>query len=393
MKVKPAERAGSVQEYYFSSKLRQIDEMRRSGTDVINLGIGSPDQPPSENTLKRLSAEASKPNVHGYQSYSGSQILRKAFADWYLKYFRVKLDPDSEIMPLIGSKEGIMHISMAFVNPGDEVLVPDPGYPTYSSATTLAGGVVRTYDLTENNGWLPDLARIEDSGMDKVKVMWINYPHMPSGAKATSGFFEKAVKFADRHNILLCNDNPYSFILNRDYLSLLSVDGAKETAIELNSLSKSHNMAGWRIGMAASNKEFITTVLRVKSNMDSGMFLPMQLAAAEALGNDESWYDNVNKVYRERRKIAEEIMKTIKCTFDKEQTGLFLWGKLPDDVASGEKLSDDLLKNTAVFITPGFIFGRNGSGYMRISLCSTAENLEKANSRIREYLAKGTKHN
>jgi aspartate/methionine/tyrosine aminotransferase len=387
MKVKPAERACSVQEYYFSAKLRQIDEMRRSGIDVINLGIGSPDQPPSVNTVKRLSEEASKPNVHGYQSYSGSPVLRKAFADWYLKYFNVRLDPEGEIMPLIGSKEGIMHISMAFVNPGDEVLVPDPGYPTYSSATSLAGGVVRKYDLLEKNRWLPDLSGIEKEGMDNVKMMWVNYPHMPSGAKATNEFFERLVRFADRHGILLCNDNPYSFILNKEYLSILSVDGAMETAIELNSLSKSHNMAGWRIGMAAGNREYITTVLRVKSNMDSGMFLPMQLAAAEALGNDESWYEGVNKIYTDRRRIAEEIMDTLKCTFDKEQTGLFLWGRLPESEKSCEKFSDDLLLKTGVFITPGVIFGKNGSGYVRISLCSTSEILGKAKARVREYLA------
>jgi aspartate/methionine/tyrosine aminotransferase len=296
-------------------------------------------------------------------------------------------------MPLIGSKEGIMHISMAFVNPGDEVLVPDPGYPTYSSATTLTGGVVRNYDLLEKNRWLPDLSKIEDGGMEKVKAMWVNYPHMPSGAKGTTEFFERLVRFADRHNILLCNDNPYSFILNKEYLSILSVDGAKETAIELNSLSKSHNMAGWRIGMAASNSDYITTVLRVKSNMDSGMFLPVQMAAAEALGNDEGWYDDVNKTYRDRRRIAEEIMNTIKCTFDKEQTGLFLWGRLPGDKASCEKFSDDLLLGTGVFITPGFIFGKNGSGYIRISLCSTAETLEKAKTRVKEFLGSKTKQN
>ncbi|MGD0583577.1 MAG: aminotransferase class I/II-fold pyridoxal phosphate-dependent enzyme [Bacteroidales bacterium] len=388
MKVKPADRACSVQEYYFSSKLRQIDDMRRSGIDVINLGIGSPDQPPSEKTIKRLSEEAFKPSVHGYQSYSGSPVLRKAFAGWYLKYFNVGLDPEGEILPLMGSKEGIMHISMAFVNPGDEVLVPDPGYPTYSSATTLAGGILRTYDLLEKNRWLPDLSRIEQSGIEKVKLMWINYPHMPSGAKANRDIFEKLVLFADRHEILLCNDNPYSFILNKEYLSILSTDGAKETAIELNSLSKSHNMAGWRIGMAASNREYISTVLRVKSNMDSGMFLPMQLAAAEALENPESWYEGINSIYRERRIIAEGIMKVLGCTFDREQTGLFLWGRLPESSVDCEKFSDDLLLKSGVFITPGFIFGKNGHGYIRISLCSKAELLEKARIKVREFVKK-----
>jgi LL-diaminopimelate aminotransferase len=386
MKVKPADRASSVQEYYFSSKLRQIEEMSKSGIDVINLGIGSPDQPPSLNTIKRLSDEAVKSNVHGYQSYSGSPVLRKAFARWYSKYFKVTLDPEGEILPLIGSKEGIMHISMAFVNPGDEVLVPDPGYPTYSSATKLAGGIPRAYDLLEKNRWLPDVSKLEESDLEKVKLMWVNYPHMPSGAKGNREIFERLVKFADNHNILLCNDNPYSFILNRDYLSILSVDRAMENTIELNSLSKSHNMAGWRIGMAAGNREYISTVLRVKSNMDSGMFLPMQLAAAEALENPESWYDQINSVYSERRLIAEEIMGTLGCRFDKQQSGLFLWGRLPENSLDCERFSDDLLNKTGVFITPGFIFGRNGHGYLRISLCSTAELLAKANTRVKDYL-------
>ncbi|HVN58686.1 MAG TPA: aminotransferase class I/II-fold pyridoxal phosphate-dependent enzyme [Bacteroidales bacterium] len=385
MKVKPAERAGSVQEYYFSSKLRQIDEMRKAGIDVINLGIGSPDQPPSENTVRRLANEAAKPNVHGYQSYSGSPVLRKAFADWYRKYFNVVLDPATEIMPLIGSKEGIMHISMAFVDPGDEILVPDPGYPTYSSATRLAGGIVKPYDLNETGKWLPDIAKLEDSDLSRVRLMWINYPHMPSGAKANIRIFEKLVGFAMKHNILLCNDNPYSFILNNDHLSLLSVDGAREISIELNSLSKSHNMAGWRIGMAASNGEFISTVLRVKSNMDSGIFLPLQLAAAEALGNDGEWYLKVNRVYSERRIAAGEIFSVLGCTWDPGQSGMFLWGRLPESYGSCEEFSDNLLHSSAVFITPGFIFGNNGKRYIRISLCSSAELLIEAKQRIEEF--------
>ena len=385
MKVKPAMRADSVEEYYFSSKLRQIDEMRKSGRDVINLGIGSPDLPPSENTIRRLSEEASRPDVHGYQSYSGSPVLRKAFADWYKKYFNVTLDPAGEIMPLIGSKEGIMHISMAFVDPGDEVLVPDPGYPTYSSATKLAGGIVRSYDLKEENGWLPDLASLENSDLGKVKLMWINYPHMPSGARAGKKSFTELVAFAVRNNILLCNDNPYSFILNSDHLSILSIDGAMETAIELNSLSKSHNMAGWRIGMAASCREIITTVLRVKSNMDSGMFLPMQLAAAEALGNDDQWYESINTNYSERRKSAEEIFELLNCRFDPSQSGLFLWGKLPGNDTSCKGFSDELLEKSGVFITPGFIFGKNGKGYIRISLCSSTKELQKAKEKIKHF--------
>jgi aspartate/methionine/tyrosine aminotransferase len=386
MKVKPAERAGKVQEYYFSAKLRQIDEMRRGGADIINLGIGSPDLPPSENTIKKLYEEALRPNVHGYQGYSGSPVLRKAFAEWYKKYFGVTLNPDGEILPLIGSKEGIMHISMAFVNDGDEVLVPDPGYPTYSSATKLAGGVVRGYDLLEKNGWLPDFDALEQSDLSKVKLMWINYPHMPTGTKGSPILFERVVKFASIHNILVINDNPYSFILNSDHHSILNVEGALETALELNSLSKSHNMAGWRIGMVAGHREYINAILRVKSNMDSGMFLPMQIAAAEALGNPDSWYDEVNKTYMKRRIIAEDIMNIIGCRYDNRQTGLFLWGRLPERIKEAEKFVDELLLEANVFITPGLIFGENGKRYIRISLCSSEETLRKAKERIESFL-------
>jgi LL-diaminopimelate aminotransferase len=385
MKVKPADRTGSVKEYYFSVKLRQIDEMRRSGADVINLGIGSPDKPPSDNTIGKLVEEARKPKVHGYQSYTGAPALRKAIADWYLKYFKVKLDPDSEILPLIGSKEGIMHISMAFVNPGDEVLVPDPGYPSYSSVTSLVGGTVKKYDLNEADAWLPDFDVLEDSDLERVKLMWVNYPHMPSGKKASYILFERLVRFADKHNILICNDNPYSFILNDHQYSILFIDGAKDIALELNSLSKSHNMAGWRIGMVAGHCEYIKSIIRVKSNMDSGMFLPLQLAAAEALSNGAEWYEKVNKVYRERRKIAEEIMTVLNCRFDPEQAGLFLWGRIPDNTESCEILVDDLLEKAHIFITPGSIFGRNGERYVRISLCSDEERLAEARERIIRY--------
>jgi aspartate/methionine/tyrosine aminotransferase len=388
MKVKPAERTGLVQEYYFSRKLAQIDRMRRDGADVINLGIGSPDQAPSPNTVSVLAAEAAKSSAHGYQSYAGAAALRKAFADWYLKYFKVKLDWESEILPLIGSKEGIMHISMAWVNPGDVVLVPDPGYPTYSSVTALTGGTVKTYDLTEDKGWLPDLEKLEDSDLSGVKLMWINYPHMPSGANADRKTFEKLVAFADRHSILLCNDNPYSFILNREHLSILSVDGARDTALELNSLSKSHNMAGWRIGMVAGNSEYIRNILKVKSNMDSGMFLPMQLAAAEALGNPESWYEEVNEVYRRRRKTVIKIMDLLGCSCQDSQTGLFVWGRLPENVPDCESFVEDVLIKANVFITPGFIFGNNGSRYVRISLCANEERLAEAEKRIRYYTGK-----
>jgi len=386
MKVKPADRTNSVQEYYFSRKLRQIEQMRKAGADIINLGIGSPDQPPSENTIRRLADEACKPNVHGYPSYNGSPVLRKAFSDWYLKYFNVRLDPENEILPLMGSKEGIMHISMAFVNPGDEVLVPNPGYPTYSSVTNLVGGKIRYYDLNEKSGWLPDIRAIEKDNLSNVKLMWINYPHMPTGTKGSVSLFRNLVSFSLNHNILLCNDNPYSFILNKEYLSLLSVDGAFENSLELNSLSKSHNMAGWRIGMVAGNSDYIKNILKVKSNMDSGMFLPLQLAAAEALGNPEPWYDAVNKVYKERRKTAESIMELLGCKFSKEQTGLFVWGRIPDDTGSCEAFVEEILNRANVFITPGFIFGSMGESYIRISLCADNERLKEAKERIANQL-------
>ena len=386
MIVKPADRTGNVQEYYFSQKLAQIDRMRREGSDVINLGIGSPDQPPSGNTISALIDEANKPSSHGYQSYSGIPALRKAFSEWYGKYFHVELNPDNEILLLMGSKEGIMHISMAFVNPGDEVLIPDPGYPTYSSVTNLVGGIVKKYNLTEEKGWLPDLGSLEKTNLSKVKLMWVNYPHMPTGVKGSTDLFEKLVTFCRKHKILLCNDNPYSFILNNKYISLLAVDGAKDIALELNSLSKSHNMAGWRIGMVAGQSDYIKTILKVKSNMDSGMFLAMQKAAIEALNNHESWYGLINSVYSKRRRIIEEIMTLLKCRYDKSQVGLFVWGCIPEEIKDCESWIEDLLMKTLVFITPGFIFGKNGERYIRISLCATEERLNEARKRLEGYL-------
>ena len=382
MIIKPADRTNSVQEYYFSQKLAQIDRMRREGADIINLGIGSPDQAPSDTTISALIAEAQKTTSHGYQSYTGIPSLRKAFADWYKKYFHVELNPDNEVLLLMGSKEGIMHISMAFVNPGDEVLVPDPGYPTYSSVTNLVGGIVRKYNLEEKSGWLPDLDALENSDLSSVKLMWVNYPHMPTGTVGSIPLFEKLVAFSQKHRILLCNDNPYSFILNKKYISLLSVDGAKETSLELNSLSKSQNMAGWRIGMVAGKSEYIKEVLKVKSNMDSGMFLPMQMAAVEALNNPESWYETVNAVYARRRIIVEEIMDILKCRFDKKQIGLFVWGRIPEEVVNCEAYIEEILNRTHVFITPGFIFGKNGERYLRISLCANEKRLMEAKERL-----------
>jgi LL-diaminopimelate aminotransferase len=385
MKVKPANRTLKVEEYYFSQKLAQIDKMRREGADVINLGIGSPDQPPSGNTIAALIEESQKPTVHGYQSYTGIPALRNAFADWYKKYFNVGLNPDNEILPLMGSKEGIMHITMAFVNPGDEVLVPDPGYPTYSSVTNLLDGIIRKYDLNEKNGWLPDLEKLEQTDLSRVKLMWVNYPHMPTGTRGSLFLFEKLVKFSLKHNILLCNDNPYSFILNKEYFSLLAVDGAMETALELNSLSKAQNMAGWRIGMVAGDSAYIKNVLRVKSNMDSGMFLPMQVAAVEALGNNEAWYDSINEVYARRRKIVEEIMDILNCRYDRSQVGLFVWGRIPENIQDCENYIEEILTKTHVFITPGFIFGENGVRYIRISLCANEKRLLEAKERILNF--------
>ena len=386
MKVKPADRTTTVKEYYFSLKLKQIDQMRKAGADIINLGIGSPDQPPSENTITRLCTEASKTDAHGYQSYIGIPELRKAFAQWYRKYFKVDLDPEKEILPLMGSKEGIMHISMAFVNPGDDVLVPNPGYPTYSSVTSLVGAGIRHYDLDEKNNWEPCLDRLEDSDLSKVKIMWINYPNMPTGARSSLKTYEKLVNFALKYGILLCNDNPYSFILNNDYLSLLAVDGAKETALELNSLSKSHNMAGWRIGMVAGDKEYISNILKVKSNMDSGIFRAMQCAAVEALNNPASWFETVNSCYLKRRRIVEEIMTLLNCSFDKKQTGLFVWGRIPEDIDDCEQFVEDILTKVNVFITPGFIFGSNGNRYIRISLCADENTLTEAAKRIESFV-------
>ena len=386
--IKAATRTRLVTEYYFSSKLAEIAAMKREGIDVISLGIGSPDMAPSDSVIGELAASAASGDNHGYQSYRGIARLREAFAQWYFNYFHVSLDADTEILPLIGSKEGIMHISMAFLDPGDEVLVPDPGYPAYGAATRLAGGTVRTYDLLEEKGWMPDIGSIEDSGVSKVKIMWINYPHMPTGAKATPDLFERLVGFARRKNILLCHDNPYSFILNNDHLSVLSVPGASEVSLELNSLSKSHNMAGWRIGMVAARSEYINDILRVKSNMDSGMFMPLQAAAAVALAATGEWYGALNETYSRRRKVAAEIMKTLSCSFSQAQAGLFLWGRIPEKYADATELTEILLHQNHVFITPGNVFGKNGSRYIRISLCADEETLGKALQRIERGVKK-----
>ena len=380
--MRAASRTGLVNEYYFSAQLAEIAQMRQKGADIINLGIGSPDMAPAPEVIGELARNASLSTNHGYQSYRGIPSLRKAFSNWYGRHFGVAPDPDSEILPLMGSKEGIMHISMAFVDPGDEVLVPDPGYPAYAAAASLAGGVTRSYDLTEENGWMPDLRAIEASGTERVKMMWINYPHMPTGTRASRELFEELVRFAQRHRILLCNDNPYSFILNTEHLSILSVPGAAETALELNSLSKSHNMAGWRIGMLAGNSTYINNVLKVKSNMDSGMFQPLQAAAVAALALPDRWYEGINMVYSRRRILAAGIMNALSCTFDETQSGLFLWGKIPGTFRDAEELTEELLHNNHLFITPGSVFGRNGRRYVRISLCASEELLSLALTRV-----------
>lgn len=375
-----------MSEYYFSRKLKEVAQMNAEGKDVISLGVGSPDMPPSEETLKTLCEQAQDPAGHGYQPYIGIPELRQAFARWYRRWYQVELDPATEIQPLIGSKEGILHITLAFVNPGEQVLVPDPGYPTYTSLSTLLGAEIVTYNLREEKGWMPDFDELEAMDLSRVKLMWTNYPNMPTGANATPELYRKLVDFARRHNIVVVNDNPYSFILNEHPLSILSVPGAKECCIELNSLSKSHNMPGWRIGMVASNPQFIQWILKVKSNVDSGMYRAMQLAATTALEADRDWYEANNANYRSRRQLAGEIMRTLGCTYDEKQVGMFLWGKIPDSCADVEELTEKVLHQARVFLTPGFIFGDNGKRFVRISLCCKEEKLAEALRRIKEVI-------
>ncbi|MDP4270322.1 MAG: aminotransferase class I/II-fold pyridoxal phosphate-dependent enzyme [Bacteroidota bacterium] len=384
--IQPANRLNQVNEYYFSRKLKEIAELNAQGKNIISLGVGSPDLPPSSATIETLCQKSHKPEAHGYQPYVGIPELREAFAGWYKKWYGVVLNPVNEIQPLIGSKEGILHISMAFLNPGDEVLVPNPGYPTYSSVSNLVEAKIVTYDLDENNNWEPDFDALEKMDLCKVKLMWVNYPNMPTGANATISLYEKLVAFGKKHGIIICNDNPYSFILNDKPISILSVEGAKDICIELNSMSKSHNMPGWRIGMLASNAQFVQWVLKVKSNIDSGMFRPMQKAAVAALGNKAEWHEEMNKVYRKRRDVAGAIMDAMGCTYDKNQVGMFLWGKVSDQWENGEKLSDKVLYEGNVFITPGFIFGNKGDKYVRISLCCPEEKLKEALERIKSVL-------
>ncbi|RXK58361.1 aminotransferase class I/II-fold pyridoxal phosphate-dependent enzyme [Lacibacter luteus] len=382
--MQTAKRLDGIGEYYFSQKLREIEELNKQGKQIINLGIGSPDLPPHPDVIKILQEESVKPNVHGYQSYKGSLVLRKAMSDWYKRWYNVELNADTEILPLIGSKEGIMHICMTYLNEADEVLVPNPGYPTYRSAVKLAGGVCVDYDLKEENNYAPDFAALQASDLSKVKLMFVNYPQMPTGQASDKKLFEQLVAFGKKTGILIIHDNPYSFILNENPMSLLSIDGAKDCVLELNSLSKSSNMAGWRVGMLSGAKERIDEVLRFKSNMDSGMFLPLQLAAAKALSLGKDWYDGVNEIYRERRKKVFELLDLLNCTYSTEQVGMFVWAKIPAKYKTGYEVSDEVLYGSNVFITPGGIFGNAGDGYIRISLCAPVERFEEAISRIKK---------
>jgi aspartate/methionine/tyrosine aminotransferase len=390
--ITTAKRLDGIGEYYFSQKLREIDGLNKQGKNIINLGIGSPDLPPHPDVIKVLQEESAKPNVHAYQSYKGSPVLRQAFADWYKQWYGVDLNPDTEILPLIGSKEGIMHICMTYLNEGDVVLVPNPGYPTYSSAAKLAGGSIVHYELKEENNWLPDFNALDEK-LTNLKslscgevwrgaLMFVNYPQMPTGQLPTVEMYNQLVAFAKKHNILVVHDNPYSFILNDTPMSLLSVDGAKDVVIELNSLSKSQNMAGWRVGVLCGAKERIDEVLRFKSNMDSGMFLPLQLAAAKALGLGKDWYDSVNAIYRARREKVYQLLDVLGCRYSKEQAGMFMWAKIQAGYKDGYELSDDILYNSNVFITPGGIFGSAGNGFIRVSLCGSIERFEEAIRRV-----------
>ena len=388
MIIQPAKRTESVQEYYFSRKLKEIAAMnaerQAKGEDpVINLGIGSPDGMPPMAAIDALTASAVEPGNHAYQSYVGLPELRQAFAHWYSRWYGVDLNPANEIQPLVGSKEGILLISLAFLNEGDKVLVPDPGYPTYSSASKLTGAEILTYDLKEENGWQPDIEALENMDLTGVKIMWTNYPNMPTGAPASMQLYERLVDFGLRHGIMICNDNPYSFILNDNPLSILACPNAKECCLELNSLSKAHNMAGWRIGMVAGASDVISEILKVKSQMDSGMFKPLQKAAVEALGQGPEWFEQLNEEYRRRRVLAGEIFDLIGAEYDSNSAGMFLWGKVS---GPGTAVSDKILYEAGVFITPGFIFGRNGENYIRISLCAKQETLKEAAEKIRRVL-------
>jgi len=385
--IEPAKRLGLVSEYYFSRKLKEVAQMNAEGKDIISLAIGSPDMPPSQQTIDKLCEVANDPAAHGYQPTMGTAELRNAMADFYRRWYNVELNPQSEIQPLIGSKEGILHVTLAFVNPGEQVLVPNPGYPTYTSLSKILGAEIVNYDLLEDNGWQPDFESLEKMDLSKVKLMWTNYPNMPTGGAARMETYKRLVAFAKKHDIVVVNDNPYSFILNEKPLSLLQVPGAKDCCIEFNSMSKSHNMPGWRVGMLASNAQFVQWILKIKSNIDSGTFRGIQLAAAEAYHNSEQWHREANiETYRRRRKYAEQIMDVLGCKYDPNQVGMFLWGKIPEKYDDVEELTERVLHEARVFITPGFIFGSNGKRYIRISLCAKEEKIRQALERIKKAI-------
>ena len=385
--IRPAERLSLVSEYYFSRKLKEVAQLNAEGKDIISLAIGSPDMPPSKQTIDKLCEVAQQPNAHGYQPTMGTPELRNAMADFYRRWYGVELNPQTEVQPLIGSKEGILHVTLAFVNPGEQVLVPNPGYPTYTSLSKILGAEIVNYDLMEDNGWQPDFEALEEMDLSKVKLMWTNYPNMPTGGAARMETYERLVAFARKHNIVVVNDNPYSFILNEKPLSLLQVPGAKDCCIEFNSMSKSHNMPGWRVGMLATNAQFVQWILKIKSNIDSGTFRGIQLAAAEAYRNSEQWHREANiETYSRRRKYAEQIMEVLGCKYDPNQVGMFLWGKIPEKYANAEELTERVLHEARVFITPGFIFGSKGERYIRISLCAKEEKIEQALERIKKAI-------
>lgn len=387
--IQPADRLSLVSEYYFSRKLKEVAALNAQGMDIISLAIGSPDMPPSPQTIDKLCEVAKQPDAHGYQPTMGTPELRQAMAGFYNRWYGVQLNPQTEVLPLIGSKEGILHVTLAFVNPGDEVLVPNPGYPTYTSLSKLLGAKVVNYNLVEANGWQPDFDELEQMDLSKVKLMWTNYPNMPTGGNARRETYERLVDFAKKHHIVVVNDNPYSFILNEEHLSILQVEGAKDCCVEFNSMSKSHNMPGWRVGLCATNAQFISWILKVKSNVDSGTFRGLQLAAATAYDNSDEWHQEANiDTYRRRRHYAEQIMETLHCSYDPHQVGMFLWGKIPDQYDDVEQLTEKVLHDARVFITPGFIFGSNGKRYIRISLCAKEEKLQEALTRIADMMRK-----
>lgn len=383
--IETANRVKSVEEYYFSKKLQEVRDLDSPDFPLVNLGIGSPDLAPHLSVIQALNNSAIKPNVHAYQSYRGIPKLRNAIVYYYRQYFDVKLNAENEILPLVGSKEGIMHITQAFVNPEDTVLVPNPGYPTYAAVSNLVQANIQHYDLKEEDNWQLNIAAIEKKDLDKVKLFWLNSPHMPTGVQYPKETLQKLVELAQKHQFLIVNDNPYSMILNQDHQSILSIEGASEVAIELNSLSKSHNMAGWRLGWCMGKADFIDSILKVKSNMDSGMFKPLQTAAAEALKLGEDWFESLNTVYKKRRVLAEKILNKLGCSFDENQQGLFLWAKLPANISSSEKLVDHILYEYRVFLSPGFIFGSQGQGYIRISLCANENQFKTAIDRLQNY--------